>query len=258
MNILNNPYIQFVIAGLFSSEEEWIHPARTETTYELIYVINGTVHLEETGTEYTLTPGQLILLKPGIMHSGFLPSSNVSFYWVHFHADTAQFPIAGGYFPKFDSAYLFRELLHYCHLPCCPECQTNSILIRILSEMFFIQRSKSAPADKTAEEIYEWLRINADARLTVAAAAAHFNFSPDHLSRLLFKRFGAGTKSIINKFLLMRAKNLLSNTGKYVKEIAFELGFENDKAFIEYFRYHEGNYPRNYRNKYFKTHMNKK
>lgn len=258
MNILNNPNIQFAVAGLFSSEAEWIHPVRTETTYELIYVINGTVHLEEAGTEYTLTSGQLILLRPEIMHAGYRSSCNVSFYWVHFYADTDQFSITDSYFPKFDSAYLFRELLHYCHLPCCPDCQTNSILIRILSEMYFMQYCKWAPANQTAEEIYEWIRVNADARLTVSTAAAHFNFSPDHLSRLLLKSFGAGTKAIINKFLLMRAKNLLSNTGKYIKEIAYELGFENGKAFIEYFRYHEGIYPGDYRNRYFKTHMNKK
>ena len=49
---------------------------------------------------------------------------------------------------------------------------------------------------------------------------------------------------------------MLANTGLYVKEIAYELEFESDKAFIGFFKYHEGLYPGEWRDRYYKIHMN--
>ena len=90
--------------------------------------------------------------------------------------------------------------------------------------------------DGRAEKLYEWIRINSDARLTVSRVAEHFGYSADHISRICKSRFGVSSKELINRFLLSKAKTLLSNTDKYVKEIAAELNFADDKAFIAYFK----------------------
>lgn len=60
------------------------------------------------------------------------------------------------------------------------------------------------------------------------------------------------------RFILFRAKELLCNTGLYVKEIAAELDFPSDKAFIQFFFYHEGVYPEQFRRRFSRTHLNKK
>ena len=53
-----------------------------------------------------------------------------------------------------------------------------------------------------------------------------------------------------------KAKEMLNTTGKYVKEIAYELGFTDDKAFIGFFKYHEGVYPSAFRSRFYMIHMN--
>lgn len=257
MNVLDNPNVRFEYAGFFTSNDEWIHPNRTEITYEIIYVTSGVVHLyDEKNGRLSLSRGSLAILEPGIRHAGSKKSVGVSFYWVHFHAGSGILPFEQRIFEKIDSPHLFKELLHYSLLPEKPECVVGSILIRILSELYFLSESSLAQKDVWAERIYEWVRINASASLTAELTAKHFGFSADHATRIIKKNYGVGLKSLINTFTLSKAKELLVNTEKYVKEVAYELGFADDKSFIGFFKYHEGVFPSEFRNKFYKIHMN--
>jgi AraC family transcriptional regulator len=161
-------------------------------------------------------------------------------------------------FDGFQNAYLFKELLHCANLPNAHEGLVNAVLLHILNELYMLAQSHGQSFDERAEKVYEWIRANASANLSVSRIAKHFGYSPDHVSRILKKRFSAGAKELTSRFLLARAKSLLSNTDKYVKEISAELGFATDKAFICYFKYHEGCFPVDYRKKYVKLHINSK
>lgn len=257
MDILVNPYLTFSGAGLFRSVGSWIHPKRVEKTYEIIYMTEGVAYLEEEGKELTLRAGELAILEPRKPHSGVRESENVSFYWVHFFAD-GELPFERRRFDGFEQAYLFRELLHAANLPTRCESAVNSLLVRILSEL---HSGCAAPRDgtaKTAAELYEWMRASAKASTTVGDVAARFSLSPDHVTRVLKRNYGSGCKEILNMQVLRRAKELLCNTAYQVGEIAYELDFPSENAFLAFFRYHEGAYPSQYRRRFYGTHMNTK
>ena len=258
MNIFTNPNVSFSYAGLFQSDGEWIHPRKIENTYEIIYVASGEVFMREGERDIYAKAGELFLLSPDVWHYGTKVTSGVSFYWAHFKIKNGELPFDASFFSKFENSYLFKELLHYNNLPNSPEYLVNAVLLHILSEMCRIAESAGAGYDGRAEKIYEWIRVNADAKLSVDKAAKHFGYSPDHISRICKSRFGMGAKELINRFLISRAKSALSNTDKYVKEIAADLEFDDDKAFIAYFKYHEGCFPSEYRNRYGRIHMNSK
>lgn len=258
MNVLTNQNLKFCYAGLFEAEGEWIHPERTESTYEIIYVTRGEVCLIEDGKEITAKKGQLILLLPEVAHKGTKKTSDVSFYWLHFSVENGSLPFKTRFFESFECAYLFKEILHVCNLPATPHYLVNSLLVRILAQMCLQSEENQMRYDSMAEKIYEWVRINASAELTVKGIAEHFGYSADHVSRICKKNYGMGAGELINKFLLLKAKELLSNTNKYVKEIAADLRFSDDKSFIGYFKYHEGCFPSEFRNRYGKLHMNNK
>ena len=258
MNILMNPNIRFGYAGLFRSEREWIHPERTEVTYEIIYVTRGEVWLREGETEYHLQKGQLIVLTPNVCHVGSRPSTDVGFYWVHFSVSEGELPFSQRLFDRFEHAYLLKELLHYNNLPNAPTYLVNAVLLHILSELCRLSGGHTPSYDERAEKIYEWIRINADAALSVGKVAAHFGYSADHLSRICKSSFGVGARALIDRFLLARAKELLCNTDLYVKEIAAELSFSDDKAFLGFFKYHEGCFPTEFRERFARLHMNSK
>ena len=258
MNALMNNNIVFSYAGLFSTEAEWIHPKRIEKTYEIIFVTKGKVYMREGEREYILEQGQVMLLSPNLLHYGTKKTSDVSFYWVHFTVNEGELPFEKRFFESFNDGYLFRELLHYNNLPRVPLYAVNSVLVHILAVLCHLSQKSSYSYNSIAETLHEWIRINADASLTVKAVAEHFGYSSDHINRICKRNFGIGARALINNFLLARAKELLCNTEKYVKEIAAELSFTSDKDFIGYFKYHEGCYPSEFRNRFGKTHMNKR
>ena len=258
MNILTNNNIVFSYAGLFSTETEWIHPKRTEKTYEIICVTKGKVYMREGEHEYLVEQGQVMLLSPNVLHYGTRVTSDVGFYWVHFTVKEGDLPFNKRFFESFNGMYLFKELLHYNNLPSVPEYAVNSVLIHILAVLCHLSEKSVYSYNSIAETLLEWIRINADSSLTVKSVAEHFGYSPDHINRLCKSNCGIGARALINNFLLARAKELLCNTEKYVKEIAAELAFPSDKAFIGYFKYHEGCYPSEFRNCFGKINMNKK
>ena len=257
MSILQNAQIEFVHAGLFQSTGAWIHPRRTEITYELICVVKGEVCLEEDGVGYRLCPGEVLLLRPGVVHHGTAYTENVSFYWLHFHA-REPLPFETYYVKSFAHTSLFRELLHYNNLPQPPSELVNATLVHILAALAHLSVGEGAAVDAKAEQLYEWTRINVTAATTVAQIAAHFGYSTDHISRICKRSFGMGVRALIDRFLLARAKELLCNTEIYVKEIAATLAFGSDKAFIAFFKYHESCSPNAVRDRFGKTHMNSK
>ena len=255
MNVLMNPKVRFEYAGLFQSTGEWIHPARVEKTWEIICVTRGEAWIEEGDREYCVKKGQALLLSPQTEHKGTRPSRDVGFYWVHFHADEGVF-FEARYFEKFEQISLFKELLHYNNLPQVPVYLVNAVLLHILTLLAFFSEEKHPHFDAQAEKVHEWIRVHASATLSVRTVAAHFGYSADHLSRICKKQYGVGAGALIDRFLLSRAKELLCNTDAYVKEIAAALGFATDKAFIGYFKYHEGCFPAAFRARFSKTHMN--
>ena len=68
---LDSNKIIYDYMGLFTTDDNWIHPTSTESTYEIIYVTNGNVYIKEDDICYDLAKGDLIILKPGISHYGY-------------------------------------------------------------------------------------------------------------------------------------------------------------------------------------------
>ncbi len=257
MNTLSHPNLTCGMAGLFENDGDWLHPDRVEPTYELICVTRGEVCITEEDRPYCLREGQLLLLTPDRRHFGHRVSSRVGFYWLHFTLEQGSLPFDARLFDRFPRPELFREYLHTTSLPNPPEYLRSAILQHILATLCHLSGEWEPLPDAGAAKIYEWLRINADASLTVQKAAARFGYSADHLSRICRKNFGLGACALINRFLLQQAKAQLCNTECYVKQIASRLGFPDDKSFIAFFKYHEGCFPSQFRARFGKQPMNK-
>ena len=87
----DNNYFSYENIGEFHSDDEWIHPVRVIDSYELIFVLSGTVHLFEEGKRYDLYPNECILLEPGKQHGGYRISNVLTiFYCNHFRTDCSK------------------------------------------------------------------------------------------------------------------------------------------------------------------------
>lgn len=243
----------FVYMGLFTSREEWSHPHVTESTYEIIYVTEGEVYLREDENEYVLGKGDLIVLRPGIEHYGSRHTQNTSFYWLHFSYNEIHPTCV---YTNFHSSSLFKKLMHYCHMPNSPHYVKNSILWHILSEISMCKINSIQSS--LGQSVFEWTRVNISRTLTVNQVATYFGYNSEYISRLIRKQYGISLKSLIDVFLIDKAKEYLCNMRYSVKEISALLDFSSANAFINFFKYHEKISPKKFRNTYSYMHMNSK
>jgi transcriptional regulator GlxA family with amidase domain len=109
---------------------------------------------------------------------------------------------------------------------------------------------------RTAIKIEEWIRINSDRPLSVSAVAEHFGYNEDYISKLFRRESGVGLKAYIDSMRLLRIKGLLSTTAFPLQKISDECGFEDYKAFLKFFTYHEGVTPTKFRTQCYMTHDN--
>lgn len=71
---------------------------------------------------------------------------------------------------------------------------------------------------------------------TVKLISEQMNMSPNYLSDMLKKITGQSTQQHIHNLLIERSKDLLTNSGLTVSEIAYHLGFEYPQSFSKLFK----------------------
>ena len=253
MLTIGETHLQFSNMGLFESDGAWIHPTVTIDTYELIFVRDGKVCIREGDCEYTVRPGEMLLLEPNVEHGGTVVCSDfISFYWLHFDTDCIEsFPFPKHFAPAHSVERTFSELMHFQN--------TNHTLAELTLARMLVELATNAEyGNKRAYEIAEFIRINAHRPLTVLDVARHFGYSADHLSKLLKREFGYDAKTAIIKRRAEHIESLLLNTDYSVKEIALQCGFEDENKFVKFFKYHEGVTPTQLRRRFFHVHMNSK
>lgn len=247
----------YEMIGEFHSDGEWIHPARTINSYELIYVLRGTVAITEGGTPYELGENQMLLLRPGVLHAGTYPTQEpVAFYWFHFRTDLAVELVPNAGADPYDIKALLKRLLHIANTPLYPAAAADAAGLLILQELLHRNAAGAAAGSALANRIAEYVRIHADRPLTVAGVAQEFGYNPDHVGKLFRASFRVGLKEHIDQQRLRLARDLLLTTGLSVKEIAVRLGWRSENHFVKFFVYHEEISPARFRNRWRGTHWN--
>ena len=87
---------------------------------------------------------------------------------------------------------------------------------------------------------------------SVSGYASQMNVSEKRLTNATTKTMGKSPKTIIDERVMLEAKRLLIHTNLSIKEIGYDLGFEEPTNFIKYFRKHTDKTPIGFRETYFK------
>lgn len=250
----DNIELSYSHMGLFDSDRPWIHPTVTVGSYEIIYVTEGFVHIREGETVYHLKKGDMLLLEPNIEHGGTeISPDRTSFYWLHYHCSAPE----ALNFPKCsvpDEVNAMRTFGELMHLQ-----QANPTVAELVLGRFLLECGKKTEyGNKRVAEITAYIRANSRYPLSVVDVAQRFGYSADHLSRMFKKELGYDAKTAITKHRLEYVESKLLNSEFSIKEIAAECGFEDENAFVKFFKYHTKTTPSMFRNKYFHVRMNSK
>jgi len=250
---------KLVSAGKFTSRSAWIHPTITTETTEIIVNTDGCWRIREGDAQYTLKPGTVLVLKPGVEHGGMeAVNERISFYWIHiadFPAETEELSKTFTLREPLHVSLLLGQLLHYREMG-FGEDVTDRLLYVLLSELVSQSRADGENESALAWRIREWIRINADQPISAPDVAEKFGYNEDYVSRLLRRYYGGGLKTVISEFKVNQIKYLLLETDHTLAEIADAAGFADYKLFLKFFKYHAGMTPSEFRQVYYAIHTN--
>jgi AraC-like DNA-binding protein len=86
---------------------------------------------------------------------------------------------------------------------------------------------------------------------SVSGYASQMNVSEKRLTAATTKTMDKSPKTIIDERVMLEAKRLLIHTNRSIKEVGYDLGFEEPTNFIKYFRKHTEKTPIEFREAYF-------
>lgn len=252
-----NKQLEHYLCGKFISEGNWSHMKRSGMPFEIIVMLEGEMHIAEDDDRYLVKANDMLLLRAGRTHFGYEKSKErVSFYWVHFHTEMEPFlslPSHAAIEMPSGVNQLFKQLLHVSGFS---NEEADAALLLLLSELKRQTGEPFRPRSATVDQICRWIDIHLNQDINVQKIAEEFNFNKEYISKMVKREKGVGIKSYILNSRMDRARQLLLNTHKSIKEIAVECGFSDYKLFLRRFKQYEGVTPSQYRHRLYSTPLN--
>ena len=111
-------------------------------------------------------------------------------------------------------------------------------------------QSRTGKAERTFQEIRQYMSENFSLPLTREETAAYFQLNPNYLSRLFRLRSGDTFSGLLRSMRMEHAAFLLRRTDLLVDEITLQCGYQSTPFFTSAFHRHFGLPPGQYRLKY--------
>lgn len=240
---------------------------RVLNEYQLLYITNGN-GIFNFGTlskqSCFITEGKMFFLMPGVWHSYQpLPNSGWNEYWIGFKGPMIDRIVNEGFFinrpPVFTIGLnerivdLYHKAIEIANEERAGYQQALSgIVMHIIGLMYY--------RDKTRDFQDEELIRKMEKAKVIMRESLYKSVSPEQIAnelnisysgfRRAFREFtGTSPLKYIIELKLNEAKRLLSNTVMTVKEIAYNLNFDNPDYFPVFFKKRTGLTPMEYRNR---------
>jgi AraC-like DNA-binding protein len=232
----------------------------------LILCVDGAGWYEVNGVHGTLQANQAVLLPRNTPHTyGASETAPWTIYWVHFTGSSADFfahqLTSEDHALEVDADAM--STVQQLFAECCNALMTGFVLERmiyasqtlhhLLACLFFNNRAFS-PTLQTSrfhnlDTTLAFLQHNVHNSLTLADMAKHADLSLSHFSRLFKEQTGYSPMDYFIQLKMQHACKLLFVTRMTVREIGYELGYEDPCYFSRLFKKVIGLSPIQYRNK---------
>ena len=251
-------------------EFKGIDQPHSHTFYLVMWISRGSgTHTIDFKT-YSIRPYQLYFLTPGQVHSWQLSADTQGFnlffepnffrtrlgnrlHQYPFYHSHQQLPLVEVTQPQ----SLFSDLFRYAYQE-YEQHQTNRSEV-FLSYVHILLESANRLYDEqltgTAPHYYDRIRQYEDLLESqfiqvreVSAYAAQMGLTPNHLNHICQKVLGKTASQLLHERVVIEAQRLLTHTAQSVKEVGFQLGFEDPSYFVRFFKKYTGHTPVGFRN----------
>ena len=239
-----------------------VENGRTLNEFQLLYITKGRGKFcSKSGGKHNLREGHMFLLFPGEWHT-YMPEEETGWneYWIGFNGRIMEEWMENGFFSKENPIFnlgINEEIITL---------YKRAILIADAQEANYQQALSGIVCNLLSMAIYlsrnrDFKKHDISSIINASKAAIHENISsitPESLAqttcmsyskfRKIFKEYtGFAPSQYIQEVRINIAKEMLTNTSKSIKEIAFELGYENKDYFFTVFKKVTGTTPVKYR-----------
>lgn len=283
--MFTNYSINYKWCGQFvAPSDAWIHVSRVLVDYELIVVTEGNLYIGgdypitdsevsssdkklisangNISKEFTVHAGEFILMSPTNRQFG-VKSSDCSFYWMHFVANSetrTDDPIISPVQSSLRS--IDRVILLIKQLQDSDRRYRNSVLNNYLAGALLTEISLQTKVNSEVEQaryreqichdITDYISWHLSEPLRCSQIAEYFGYNEKYLTTFFKKNMGVSLKNYIVCEKMEHAKVVLTETNEPVSQIAFELGFVDVHNFSNAFKTSVGISPSEYRQVYSK------
>jgi AraC-like DNA-binding protein len=233
---------------------------KTMLHHELIFVTGGNGYIKAQHKSYQLKEGTLLYLCPEVQYSIDIESVEpICFFSVHFSYETVGF--ISGKWDITEEAYIlplnfvqylkdyylinnvFKKLVAnwMAKFPGY-EFITKTLLQELLFEIFqnIKNNSKNYSTSLKVEKIIDYMRLNIDDKINLTDLSELVQLSSAYLSRVFKQTTGYSVIEFFNKIKVDKAKELIIDGDKKIKEVAQILGFADEFYFSRMFKRIEG------------------
>jgi AraC-like DNA-binding protein len=258
--------------GFFVSRGQGTHLDRIIDSYELIFVKEGALSIQEEDRHFEVQAGETLLLWPERRHFGTAPyPSNLSFYWVHFRLqDVAplKMPSRGEAFlvPQHirvsrpdHLTSLFRQFLNDQETLGVHFLPAGLLIMLMLYEVAMSNVPLEMPevvAASLAGRADSLIRTRFHTPLSTSRIANRLRCNPDYLGRIFRQVYGCTITEAIHRQRLKHARRLLLESEQTVQQVADHCGFNDVIYFRRVFKRTEGMCPSAFRKLYTRQHIN--
>lgn len=270
----------------------WSMEPNIHETYEMVYIKKGTASFCISGEYVSLSPHNIVIIKPRQWHKFEVKSSSCEFIVLNF-----TFTQNGMTSMPSDSSHLdlegFIENVRELEKKACitlnpgPKNEIINILRRILRErdkkeewndfliyllvlelFVYISRTirqewqestrcRSMNLTESLSSAREYILANYDKEISLGDIAKYVFLSESYFAHSFKDRFGISPKSFILKTRIDASKEMLTKTDMKISDIAVSVGFLSQQRFNDIFKKLENMTPLKFRKMYKESIMNK-
>ena len=232
--------------------------------YQLLYLSKGNGHFTSKSCKQTeIKEGNFFLLFPGEWHN-YEPiiSAGWDEYWIGFSGVNMDSRVQNNFFNKDnpifnvgineDIVQLYKQAIQIAKKQETGFQQMLAGIVNHLLGLVYSRNKYSTFEDlQVANQINRAKIIMLDSfttnEINLEEIAQHVNMSYSWFRRVFRLYTGFSPSQYIQELRLQKSKDMLTNTSNPIKEIAYDVGFENADYFCTAFRKKTGQTPKNYR-----------
>lgn len=239
-----------------------IQTGRILHEYQLLYITKGRgMFCSKTSGRWHIKEGTMFLLFPGEWHT-YMPDQNTGWneYWIGFNGKIIENWVKNGFFTKESPVFniglneeiisLYKKAIIIAEAQeACYQQALSGIACNLISMAIYLSRNRDFSRSNIATQINNAkIAVQENINTITPEELAEITCMSYSKFRKIFKEYtGFAPAQYIQEIRINMAKEMLTNTSKSIKEIAFELGYENKDYFFTVFKKLTGSTPISYR-----------